>query len=51
MRARDPDKVLDYLVGQVMAQTKGRANPQLVRALLIERLDQMMPAAEESPAC
>ncbi|MQY69629.1 MAG: Asp-tRNA(Asn)/Glu-tRNA(Gln) amidotransferase GatCAB subunit B, partial [Firmicutes bacterium] len=31
-------KALGYLVGQVMKETKGRANPQLVNKLLKERL-------------
>jgi aspartyl-tRNA(Asn)/glutamyl-tRNA(Gln) amidotransferase subunit B len=29
---------LQFLVGQVMRQTKGRANPQMVRHILQERL-------------
>ncbi|MDX1571401.1 MAG: Asp-tRNA(Asn)/Glu-tRNA(Gln) amidotransferase subunit GatB [Xanthomonadales bacterium] len=33
------DKVFNYFVGQVMAATRGRANPDAVRELLIEELD------------
>jgi aspartyl-tRNA(Asn)/glutamyl-tRNA(Gln) amidotransferase subunit B len=41
------DGAMNYLVGQVMKKTQGRANPQVVRALLRARLD----APKESPAC
>jgi aspartyl-tRNA(Asn)/glutamyl-tRNA(Gln) amidotransferase subunit B len=34
------EKVLGYLVGQLMAKTKGRANPQLAAKVLRERLSQ-----------
>lgn len=34
---------LNYLIGQVMKKTKGRANPQLVRAMLLERLHPPAP--------
>ncbi|MDI9568856.1 MAG: Asp-tRNA(Asn)/Glu-tRNA(Gln) amidotransferase GatCAB subunit B, partial [Bacillota bacterium] len=34
------DRALGYLVGQVMKETRGQANPQLVNQLLRERLDQ-----------
>ncbi|HCQ04292.1 MAG TPA: hypothetical protein DIT99_28035, partial [Candidatus Latescibacteria bacterium] len=33
------DKVLNRLIGQVMKQTRGRADAQTVRSLLIERAD------------
>ena len=33
------ERALNYLIGQVMAKTQGRANPQVVRRLIIERLD------------
>lgn len=33
------DKAIGFLVGQIMRQTKGRANPELVNRLLKERLE------------
>ncbi len=35
-------KVLGFLVGQIMRETKGKANPNLVNQLLIERLNAEM---------
>jgi aspartyl-tRNA(Asn)/glutamyl-tRNA(Gln) amidotransferase subunit B len=32
------EKAIGFLVGQIMKQTKGRANPDMVNALLRERL-------------
>ena len=32
------EKVLGFLVGQVMKETKGKANPQLVNKILREKL-------------
>ena len=32
------DKVLDYLVGQVMKKTKGKANPPIVSKLMLEEI-------------
>ncbi len=32
------DKVLGFLVGQVMKATKGKADPKLVNELLLEQL-------------
>jgi len=32
-------KLLGYFIGQVMQQTAGKANPQIVRALLMKKLD------------
>ncbi len=34
------EKVLGFLVGQVMRETKGKANPQMVNKILIEKLRQ-----------
>jgi aspartyl-tRNA(Asn)/glutamyl-tRNA(Gln) amidotransferase subunit B len=34
------DKLLTFLIGQVMQRTQGRANPQMVRTLLRERLEE-----------
>ncbi len=34
------EKAIGFLVGQVMKETKGKANPALVNKLLIERLNQ-----------
>ena len=34
------EKLLNYLLGQVMKETQGRANPILARQLLLERLNQ-----------
>jgi len=33
------EKLLDYLVGQVMKRTKGKANPQLVKRLIREEIE------------
>ena len=35
------DKALNSLVGQVMGASKGRANPQTVRQLLITKINAM----------
>jgi len=35
------DKVLGFFVGQVMRQTQGRANPELLNKLVIEELDKL----------
>ena len=35
------ERALNYLIGQVMAKTQGRANPHVVRAVLLERLEAM----------
>ncbi len=35
------DKVLGFFVGQIMRQTKGKANPKLVNDLLLSKLDSM----------
>ncbi len=32
------EKAIGFLVGQIMKQTKGRANPELVNKLLKERI-------------
>ncbi|MCW8848406.1 MAG: hypothetical protein OQJ81_00400 [Melioribacteraceae bacterium] len=32
------DKVIGFFVGQVMKETKGKANPQLVNEILREKL-------------
>jgi Asp-tRNA(Asn)/Glu-tRNA(Gln) amidotransferase B subunit len=34
------EKLLSFLIGQVMQRTQGRANPQMVRRLLRERLEE-----------
>jgi aspartyl-tRNA(Asn)/glutamyl-tRNA(Gln) amidotransferase subunit B len=34
------EKAIGFLVGQVMKETKGKANPALVNKLLLERLNQ-----------
>lgn len=34
------DRILDHLVGRVMARSEGRADPHLVRRLLLERLEE-----------
>ena len=39
MKPKSPEKLMDYLVGEVMKQTQGRANPQVVRAMILERLE------------
>jgi Asp-tRNA(Asn)/Glu-tRNA(Gln) amidotransferase B subunit len=36
---KSPEQLLNFLVGQVMKATQGRANPQKVRELLIARLE------------
>jgi Asp-tRNA(Asn)/Glu-tRNA(Gln) amidotransferase B subunit len=36
---KDCERALNFLMGQVMKETQGRANPQIVRRLLLERLD------------
>lgn len=35
------DRALGYFVGQVMKQTRGKANPQVVNKLILEKLDSM----------
>ena len=35
------DKAIKFLVGQVMKETKGQANPEVVNSLLIEIIDKM----------
>lgn len=35
----EQEKLLNFLIGQVMKATKGRANPALVRTMLLERLE------------
>lgn len=35
---KDPERLLGYLIGEVMKQTQGRANPQVVRQLILDRL-------------
>jgi len=35
----DPERLMNYLLGQVMARTGGKANPHIVRQLILERLD------------
>mgnify|MGYP001558500698 CR=1 FL=1 len=35
------DKILGFFVGQVMRETKGRANPEMVNALVIEELNKL----------
>jgi len=32
------EPLLNYLIGQVMKATSGRANPQIVRKMILERL-------------
>jgi len=42
MKKTGPDsaeRLMNYLVGQVMQATSGRANPQIVRTMILERLD------------
>jgi hypothetical protein len=34
------EKLLNFLIGQVMQRTQGRANPQVVRGLIRERLEE-----------
>jgi aspartyl-tRNA(Asn)/glutamyl-tRNA(Gln) amidotransferase subunit B len=34
------DKALGFLVGQVMKETKGKANPQMVNSLILEGMEQ-----------
>ena len=36
---KDHEALLNFLIGQVMRETRGRANPDLVRRLLLERLE------------
>ena len=36
---KSPEALMNYLVGEVMKQTQGRANPQVVRAMILERLE------------
>ncbi len=36
---RGKEGALQFLVGQVMRETRGRANPALVNQLLVEKLD------------
>jgi Asp-tRNA(Asn)/Glu-tRNA(Gln) amidotransferase B subunit len=36
---KDCERALNFLMGQVMKETQGKANPQIVRRLLLERLD------------
>jgi aspartyl-tRNA(Asn)/glutamyl-tRNA(Gln) amidotransferase subunit B len=38
LKLSEKEKVLGYLVGQVMKETKGRANPQLVNKLLKKKI-------------
>ena len=38
----DPAKAFNFLVGQVMKETKGRANPAMVRHLLATRLIEIL---------
>jgi Asp-tRNA(Asn)/Glu-tRNA(Gln) amidotransferase B subunit len=33
------ERALNFLIGRVMQQTQGRANPQVVRALIVARLE------------
>lgn len=32
------EPLMNYLIGQVMKATSGRANPQIVREMILERL-------------
>ena len=34
------DAALQFLIGRVMAGTKGKGNPQVIRTLLLEKLKQ-----------
>jgi Asp-tRNA(Asn)/Glu-tRNA(Gln) amidotransferase B subunit len=43
-----PDKALNFLIGAVMRETQGRANPHVVRALILERVFPDAPAPEVS---
>ena len=36
---KQADRAMNYLIGQVMRRTQGRANPQVVRAMILERLE------------
>lgn len=36
---KTPEQLLNFLIGQVMKETKGRANPVKVRELLLARLE------------
>lgn len=36
---KPPEALLNFLVGQVMRETKGRANPAKVREMLVARLE------------
>ncbi len=38
MKQREDEKIMNYVVGEVMKLTSGRANPKIVRALIVERL-------------
>ena len=36
---KQSERAMNFLIGQVMAKTQGRANPQVVRAMLLKRLE------------
>jgi len=36
---KTPEQLLNFLIGKVMQKTQGRANPTLVREMLIARLE------------
>jgi len=33
------ERLMNFLIGQVMRQTSGRASPETVRQMILERLD------------
>ena len=35
----EPERLMNFLIGRVMQATSGRANPQIVRTMILERLD------------
>lgn len=44
---KSPDAILNFLIGQVMKQTHGKADPQIVRRLLLERLDAGLESTQQ----
>lgn len=35
---KDPEKLMGFLIGQVMKATNGRASPETVRKMILEKL-------------
>ena len=45
MKKFNPEAIFNYLIGQVMKQTKGRADPKLVRHIIARKLIKLIKNA------